>query len=57
MNVFKATSFREDFISEKIGSGERFHSGNEERMCSNILRDLLKDYEFQDKKIQVDPES
>ena len=40
VNVFKATSFREDFISEKIGSGERFRSGNEEWMYSNILRDL-----------------
>ena len=30
-------------ISEKIGySGERFRSGNEEWMYSNILRDLLK---------------
>ena len=35
VNVFKATSFREDFISEKIGySVERFRTGNEERMYS-----------------------
>ena len=45
-------------ISEKIGySGEPFRSGNEEGMYSNILRDLLNNYEFQDKKIQVNPES
>ena len=45
-------------VSEKIGySGERFWSGNEEWMYSTILRDLLNNYEFQDKKIQVDPES
>ena len=35
LNVFKATSFIEDFISEKIGSGERFRSGNEEWMYSS----------------------
>ena len=27
-----------------------FRSGNEEGIYSNILRDLLNDYEFQDKK-------
>ena len=44
-------------ISEKIGTVECFRSGNEEWMYSNILRGLLNDDEFQDKKIQVDPES
>ena len=50
-------SFREGFISDMIVyTGEHFHSGNEEWMYSNILRDLLNDYLFQDKKIKVDPE-
>ena len=42
VNVFKATSFREDFISEKIGySVERFRSGNEEWMHSSFQRRLV----------------
>ena len=60
VNVFKANEFSIGkwrvnvfIISEKIGSGERFRLGNEEWMYSNILRDLLNDYEFQDNKFKL----
>ena len=46
VNVFKATSFREDFISEKIGSVEHFRSGNEEWMYSWFQRRLALENVF-----------
>ena len=49
--TFSIRKWRVFIISEKIGySGKRFRLGNEEWMYSNILCDLLNDYEFQDKK-------